>query len=615
MIRFLFPIQLMVVLALLSACGSNSRPLPPPNILWIVSEDNNPTLGCYGDELANTPHLDALAARGIRFTNAYSNAPVCAPSRSCLVTGNYATTYGTQHMRSTYKIPESVRFYPYYLRQAGYYTTNNSKKDYNTIDQPEVWNESSREAHYSRRAEDQPFFHVVNFMTTHESRLHWDSIASRHDPNQVDVPPFQINSPEMRNDHAVLYDRMQDMDAQAGEVLRRLKEDGLAENTIVFYYSDHGGATGGTKRFLTQSGLHVPLIVYVPPRYRHLTDFEPGSVVEQPVTFVDLPATLLQLAGLELPEHMVGRSVLKKKKVEDPTYAFAFAGRMDERPNMVRSVTDGHYRFTRNYNPHLPYGQKLSYLWRAPGMRSWAEAYERGELDSVQRAFFEPRPATELYDITRDPYQIHNLSGQAEYADIEKRLSRALIDWQLKTRDAGLIPELMLVKLDQIGLIYNYNHSPDYALEEALELAHRAGARKPEYLPLFSRKLNSEDPVIRYWAAMGLRILGPEAAAAQTELAEFLPRARGATGIVIAETLYLLGDHPTASAYLQSAIQDDELMKRVYALNVINRWPDLARDCLPILQKMTWEESRKEPYDQRLVKNIFEKLDQKTTLQ
>jgi tetratricopeptide (TPR) repeat protein len=518
-------------------------------------------------------------------------------------------------MRSTYKIPESVRFYPHYLRQAGYYTTNNSKKDYNTIDQPEVWNESSRKAHYSKRAEGQPFFHVVNFMTTHESRLHWDSIASRHDPNQVEVPPFQINSPEMRNDHAVLYDRMQDMDAQAGEVLRRLEEEGLAENTIVFYYSDHGGATGGTKRFLTQSGLHVPLIVYVPPRYRHLTDFEPGSVVEQPVTFVDLPATLLQLAGLELPEHMVGKSVLKKKEDPDPAYAFSFAGRMDERPNMVRSVTDGQYRFTRNYKPHLPYGQKLSYLWRAPGMRSWAEAYEQGELDSVQRTFFEPRPATELYDITRDPYQIHNLSGQAEYAAVEKRLSRALINWQVETRDAGLIPELMLVKLDQFGLIHNYNHSADYALEEALELARRTGERNPDHLPLFVRKLNSEDPVIRYWAAMGLRLLGSQAAAAQTELVEFLPRAREATGIVIAETLYLLGEHPTAFAYLQSALQDDELMKRVYALNVINRWPGLARDCLPILQKMTWQKSRKEPYDQRLVKNIFETLDQKTTLQ
>jgi len=600
---------------LLSACEAEEEPLAPPNVLWIVSEDNNPTLGCYGDEMASTPNLDALAAKGIRFTQAYSNAPVCAPSRSCIVTGNFATAYGTHHMRSSYQIPESVRFYPYYLKQAGYYTTNNSKKDYNTIDQPEVWDESSREAHYSKRSEGQPFFHIVNLMTTHESRLHWDSVASRHDPEQMEVPPFQINSPEMRNDHAVLYDRMQDMDAQVGDLLRQLEKDGLSESTIVFYYSDHGGATGGTKRFLSESGLHVPMIIYVPPKYRELTDFEPGSTVDRPVSFVDLPATILRLAGLELPAQMVGQSLLHQSDPKEHRYAFAFAGRMDERPNMVRSVTDGQYRYTRNFLPHLPYGQKLGYLWRAPGMKSWAEAYERGELNATQRAFFEPREATELYDISQDPYQINNLSGKPEFAEVEKRLSQALVNWQLETRDAGLIPELMLVELDQEGYIFNFNHSSEYALRDVLKLAQIAGEKDPANIPLFVEKLKSEDPVIQYWAATGLRILGSEAAPAQATLAGELPRVQKAAGIVVAETLYLLGEHALASSYLKPALQEDGLMKRVYALNVINRWPDLAKDCLPILQKMEWESARKQPYDQRLVVNIFEMLEKESIIQ
>ena len=223
-----------------------------PNILWIVSEDNSAWLGSYGDQLATTPRLDALAAEGIRYTRAYSNAPVCAPSRSALITGAFPIAFGTEHMRSGFKIPDDIQFYPSYLRQAGYYTSNNYKKDYNTVDQPDAWDESSREASYRKRAANQPFFHIANLHVTHESRLHRGDVAKNHDPAAVELAPYHPDTPEARNDYAVYYDLLEELDGQVGEILDQLQADGLADSTIVFYYADHGGAVAGTKRFVTE---------------------------------------------------------------------------------------------------------------------------------------------------------------------------------------------------------------------------------------------------------------------------------------------------------------------------------------------------------------------------
>jgi arylsulfatase A-like enzyme len=313
----------LVLLALwlpLAAFGETSEQDTRPNILWIVSEDNGPWLGSYGDPVATTPRLDALAAEGIRYTRAYSNAPVCAPSRAALITGAYPIAFGTEHMRSSYKIPGEIRFYPEFLRETGYYTSNNSKKDYNTVDRPQAWDESSNTATYRNRAEGQPFFHIVNLGTTHESRLHRGSAPKHHDPANVKLFPFHPDTPEARSDYAVYYDRLQDLDGQVGEILDRLEADGLADSTVVFYYSDHGGAVAGTKRFLTEDGLHVPLIIRVPDRYRHLVGHAAVGTVDRPVSFVDLPVTLMRLAGIEPPGQMAGTSVLAG---EGPPYAFA----------------------------------------------------------------------------------------------------------------------------------------------------------------------------------------------------------------------------------------------------------------------------------------------------
>jgi arylsulfatase A-like enzyme len=599
-------ILLLFCSLVLVACQETADRPERPNILWIVSEDNSPWLGSYGDELATTPRLDALAAEGIRYTRAYSNAPVCAPSRNALITGAYPIAFGTEHMRSGYKIPEDIRFYPSYLREAGYYTTNNSKKDYNTVDQPDAWDESSREASYRNRADGQPFFHITNLSTTHESRLHAGSTAENHDPAAVQLAPYHPDTPEARNDYAVYYDRLEELDSQVGDILDQLQADGLADSTIVFYYSDHGGAVAGTKRFLTEDGLHVPMVIRVPERYLHLVGYEATGTVDRPVSFVDLPPTLLRIAGIEPPAHMVGNSVLHDS---ESRYVFAYGGRADERRNLVRSVSDGQYRFTRNYLPHRPYGRRLESLWRAPLMQSWAREYEAGQLNEAQSAFFEPRPDVELYDVRKDPHGVVNVAGQAEYSGKLDELSGALTRWQIKQRDAGLVPEPMLLELDQQGLIRDYVESDDYPVEEIVALAQAAGTRDAGMLDEFLEQLQSGHPVRSYWAANGLLLLGQEAQPALPLIESALDEVEPWTGIVLAELLIRLDRRSPAIDYLQGALRSENLMVRLQAMETIVE-TDLVDPVLkPSIEAMVPDDLRQRPYDGRLARYVMQRYE------
>jgi len=577
-----------------------------PNILWIVSEDNSAWLGSYGDELATTPRLDALAAEGIRYTRAYSNAPVCAPSRNALITGAYPIAFGTEHMRSGYKIPADIRFYPGYLRDVGYYTTNNYKKDYNTIDQPDVWDESSRQASYHNRADGQTFFHIANLNITHESRLHQGSVAENHDPAAVQLAPYHPDTHEARNDYAVYYDRLEELDGQVGDILDALQADGLAESTIVFYYSDHGGAVGGTKRFLTEGGLHVPLLIRVPEQYRHLVEYGPTETVDRPVSFVDLPATLLRIAGIEPPAHMVGSSLLHGS---DNRYVFAYGGRMDDRRNLVRSVSDGHYRLTRNYLPHRPYGRRLEFLWRAPLVQSWANEYEAGRLNAVQSAFFEPRAAVELYDVVSDPHGTVNLAGQPDLADKLEELSGALTRWQIQNHDAGLVPEPMLLELDREGVIRDYVVSEDYAGHEVVQLAQSAGNRDPAMLDVFLEHLQSGHPVKSYWAATGLLLLGEDSRSALPIVDKVLGQVEPWTGIVLAELLIGLDRQPDATQYLEQALRSENLMVRLQAMETIVETDLLDPALKPAIAAMVPDDPDDRPYDARLARYVLQRYE------
>ncbi len=597
---------LFLITVIFSGCYEKED-LPPPNILWIVSEDNGPFLGCYGDSIATTPYLDKLAAEGISYTRAYANAPVCAPARATLITGMYPIALGVENMRSTYPIPDFVKFYPHYLKEAGYYTTNNNKKDYNTSDQPEVWDESSKEASYENRKHGQPFFHIINLGTTHESRLHWDSIARYHQPEHIRLPPYHPDTKAMRNDWAVYYDRVRDMDRQVGEVLNKLEAAGLAESTIVFYYSDHGGALARSKRFLFESGLRVPLIVRIPKKYQHLAPQAMGTRSDQLVSFVDFASTLLNLAGQPVPDYMQGSPFLGQDIPKPKPYAFSFRGRMDERIDLSRSVTDGRYRYTRNFMPHRPYAQYLEYLWKAPSMQSWESTFRAGQLNSVQQAFFLPKPYEELYDITNDPHNVHNLADSPDHQAELGRLREALDQWQVNNRDAGLMPEAFLDSLSQQGTIYGKTQGDNYPVETILEAAKRAASRSTENLDTLIRLLQHNNANIRYWAAAGLLILGDDARQAQEQLHGALGDPSPVVSITAAEALFHLDQKDTALRHLIGMLQHDRMMVRLQALNVLDLVGEDARKALPAIRKEIRPRQDRE-YDNRAMWGMMEKF-------
>lgn len=585
-----------------------------PNILWIVSEDNSPWLGCYGDTLATTPNLDRLAGEGLRYTRAYSNAPVCAPSRYALITGTYAIGYGTEHMRSGHRIPDSVHFYPQLLREAGYYTSNNVKKDYNTVDRPGAWDESSKTAHYRNRPAGKPFFQIFNLTISHESKLHRDSLARHHDPEAVKVYPYHPNTPEARNDYAVYYDRLQDMDTEVGEILDELEQEGLADNTIVFYYADHGGAVAGTKRFVTEDGLRVPMLLRVPSRYRDRLDGLPlVGTVDRPVSFVDLTYTALELAGARRPAYLDGSSLLSDR---GPAFAFAYGGRMDERRNLVRSVTNGRYRLTRNYLPHRPYGRRLETLYKAPLMQSWRKAYDAGRLDSVQSAFFEPRPAVELYDIEKDPHQTRNLTSDSTFANVKERLDVALTDWQRHQPDAGLIPEALLLELDKKGIIRHQLMASDYPVgrgpfegeTDLVALAQLAGERDFANLITFMLELNNPNPEVAYWAATGLLLLGDRAGTVRSTLLTALEEVHPIVGIVLAEALMNIGERNRALDYLTGVLEHDNLMVRLAAMETIVELAVQDRRLVAAARELIPADPQARPYDGRLARYVVKRF-------
>ncbi|MFT4566148.1 MAG: N-sulfoglucosamine sulfohydrolase, partial [Saprospiraceae bacterium] len=319
--NYIFLLLIVSFIALMSGCTKRTILNEPPNILWITSEDMNAFIGAFGDSLANTPHLDQLAKDGVRYTHTFATAPVCSPSRSCLITGIYATSFGTQHLRSVIDMPSEVVPYPKYLRQAGYYCTNQGKDDYNFVDST-IWDENSNTAHWRNRKEGQPFFSVFNIMTTHQSQIFGtDEVFEkkygqqlddnqRKDPVEINVPPYHFDTPVVRKLWARYYDLVTLMDREVGAILSQLEQDGLLENTIVFYYSDHGTGMPRSKRALYDSGLRVPLIIKAPKRWRKQLNLITGSIKEDMVSFVDFAPTLLNLCQIEIPDQMQGVAFL-----------------------------------------------------------------------------------------------------------------------------------------------------------------------------------------------------------------------------------------------------------------------------------------------------------------
>ncbi len=487
-----------------------------PNILWLTSEDHGPHLGCYGDAYATTPHVDTLAARGLRYTRAWSNAPVCAPARTTLISGLYPPSTGSQHMRSFAPAPADKPPYPVFLRQAGYYCTNNVKTDYNLAVPADLWDESSEQAHWRNRPAGQPFFAIFNAFQSHESQLRKRPHAAVHDPAQFTVPPYHPDDSIVRQDWAQYYDTVTAADAAAGARLAELAAAGLSDDTIVFYYSDHGAGMPGHKRHPGNRGLQVALVVYLPPKFAHLrpTDYVPGGASDRLVSFVDFAPTLLSLAGITPPGWMQGRAFLGEHIAPAPAFMFGFRGRMDERSDFVRSVTDGRYVYLRNFRPDLPAGQHVDYQFQTPTTRRWFELWQQDRLTPAQAAFWEPTPAEELYDLSTDPHEIHNLAADPAQAAVRDRLSSALFQHLIASRDLGFLPEGEVKRRTGDAPPYDWaRDAGNYPVRRLATVAGRATLQIPLPPDTVAAQFADPEPGVRYWTLRGLALDGAAAAA------------------------------------------------------------------------------------------------------
>jgi len=569
--------------------GAQQRPAKPsrPNILWITSEDNGPFLGCYGDRHAQTPNLDRLARDGIRFSNAVANAPVCAPTRCTIITGVYAPSMGTQHMRSRNEVPQWIHLFPHYLRQAGYFCTNHSKTDYNLspVD-TNAWDMITGGDH-RRRKPGQPFFAVYNLGTTHESSLHRGGDPALAD-SKIPLPPYHPDTPEIRASWATYYRIITRMDAQVGEILRQLEEEGVADDTIVFYYSDHAGILPRSKRFLYDTGVHVPMIVRFGKNVAHLAPLPPGSVCDRPVSFVDLAPTILSLAGLPIPDYMQGHAFLGPKATDAPEYSYCFRGRMDERYDMFRAVRGKRFKYIRNYMPHRIYGQHIAYLFRAPAMQSWWAQWRAGHCRGPQCYFWQPKPVEELYDLTKDPWEVNNLADDPQYAEVLERMRRANREHLLRIRDAGFLPEAeMVARAKAAGkTIYEMVRDPKlYPLEELMAAAELASEGKPENLRRLQELLDHRDSGVRYWAATGCVILGPKAERAAGGLRKLLEDPSPSVRIAAAEALCKMGHAGDGLPVLIELAGDPQAPYALHAVNVLEEIGPLARPAETVLER------------------------------
>jgi arylsulfatase A-like enzyme len=541
----------VVVTALLAA--SQVAAAEQPNILWISSEDHGPHMGCYGDTYATTPNVDRLAARGTIYLHAWSCAPVCAPARTAIISGMYPPATGGDHMRSLVPYPAGKKMFPQFLREAGYYCTNNNKEDYNLAKPGQVWDVSSKDGHWKNRKAGQPFFAVFNSLKSHESNIRTRPHQWLHDPAKVRVPAYHPDTPEVRQDWAQYYDIISEADADAGIRLKELADAGLSDDTIVFYWADHGSGMPRSKRWPYNSGLHVPLVVYIPDKWKSLApkDYTAGGKSERLVNFVDFAPTVLSLAGIQPPDWMHGHAFLGKYATPPQPFMFGFRGRMDERYDLVRSVTDGRYVYIRNYLPHLIYGQHIGYMFVTPTTRVWKKLHDEGKLNAVQDRFWNTKPAEELYDLSKDPDEVNNLAAAPEHEAVLKKLRQAQQDYARKTRDLGFLPEGERFSRAAGGSPYHLDDGT-YPFQRVFEAAELAAGLKVEAVPDLKKALADRDSAVRYWGALGLLMRGRKGFdAAATEVRDALADGSPYVQIVAAEVLGKHGNDDDVKRALQ----------------------------------------------------------------
>jgi uncharacterized sulfatase len=571
--RRLLPALLFLLL------GSVPQDHGRPNILWITCEDISLDVGCYGDAYAVTPNIDTLASQGVRYTHAFAPIGVCAPSRSTLILGTFAPSVGTQHMRCNGPRPAYLRCFPEYLRDAGWYCSNNDKTDYNFPAPKGAWDESSKKAHWRNRKPGQRFFSVFNIFTSHESYIRLPEAQyqkltadftprERHDPAKAPIPPYHPDVPEVRRDWARYADMITCMDRDVGMYMKQLEEDGLADDTIVFFFSDHGAGMPRSKRWLYDSSLRVPTIIRFPGKWKHLAPSAPGTACDRLISFVDYGPTVLSLAGVKAPDHMQGSPFLGEAAEKPRAYIHGFRDRMDDRYDLLRSVRDRRWNYIRNYRPDLPWAQYISYMYEMPTMKAWQRLHDEGKLNDVQDRFFRTKPVEELYDTVADPWEIRNLADDPAQRGTLDRMRAELRRWMIEIRDLGFLPEAELrtrfgstpaheaVRMD----------AKSYPLERLIDAAERATRGDQKCVDL----LDDPDSAVRYWGAIGCRVLREKAAPAQDRLLKALGDESPSVRIAAADALSQRGRIDESLPVLARSLQDENEWVRLHAATVLD---------------------------------------------
>lgn len=493
-----------------------------PNVLWITIEDTSPHfIGSYRNKEAKTPNIDRLAEKGVRFTNAFANAPVCSAARSTIITGTLNEVLGTGNHRSNYPIPDFIKGFPTFLKNKGWYTSNNPKTDYNTSDAKrlieESWHESSGDAGWWNRESEQPFFSVINHTESHQSRtmtnpyqwykefvyekLEEDLVIGEDD---FEMPPYLHDSPEMRKYFARVYNSISLTDKNIGLLLDRLERDGLIDETIIFLYADHGEAIPRGKTGSVGIGYKVPLIVWFPEKYQHLSPWGTGTVSDELVNFDDLGPTVLSLAGIKAPDYMTGRPIMGEFRKSPETFLFTSRNRIDETPGLTRSITDGNLMYSKVFTPQFPELEYQKYADVSDLVQLIRKDYKSGKLNEVQAEMLEERNTSGyLYDLDSDPWKLNNLAEDEKYVENVRKLRDALYEHILEIRDVMFLPEYTIDQLSKYTTPFEFRKSSRYNLSEILRTAKLAG-QEGSALELIN-KLNTEDRFVLYWTLMGLQ--------------------------------------------------------------------------------------------------------------
>lgn len=494
----------------LEASAANNKKKERPNILWVTFEDTSSyEFGCYGNKDVHTPNADSLAAQGIQFMNAWSVAPQSSPARSSLITGCYAPTYGMDVHPVSYDTPADI-FFPQRLREAGYYCTNNSKTHYNSTNNNKAcWDECTKTASYNspKRGKDQPFFAVFNTVTSHMGRVRTFHTDGRRDYTKegiytelLTLPSYVPDLPEVRSDYAGHLEAVQDVDTWLGFFLKDLKDKGLDDNTIIFFFSDHGGCVPRGKGYLYESGLKVPLIAYFPEKWKHLANGKSGKD-NSLVNFTDLGPTVLSLAGVKPTKNMQGKAIFGKyASKEERKVQFAFAANQLHHFMPVRAVTDGHIKYMRSYIPYRQFALRNYYQWGMPSNKAWDKLVLGNHNTNPDWALtFDAHPAEMLFDLDKDPGELHDLSSSPEYAEVLAKMRNELSNHIRSTHDLGFF-----LPTSRTGhVLYDVVRKEKYPMEELYKLVEAAGIGDIASLPLFEKAIASSHRDMRFWGAVG----------------------------------------------------------------------------------------------------------------